>query len=83
MRHDQCYLILPFGFSPYAPLPLQTWSRVDKDVFLLLAHGWIRRSVLHAYITVLFYSAFIPGGECQEENKEKEIHQLWDGEAEF
>lgn len=52
-------------------------------MFLLLAHGWIRRIVLQVYITILFYSAFIPGGECQEENKEKEIHQLWDGEAEF
>lgn len=54
-------------------------------MFLLLAHGWIRRIVLHVYIiiTLLFSSASIPGGECQEENKEKEIHQLWDGEADF
>lgn len=33
------------GFSPYAPLPLQTWSRRTK-MFLLLAQGWIKRIVL-------------------------------------
>lgn len=72
------------GFSPYAPLPLRTWSRRTK-MFLLLAQGFIERIVLQVYIIILllFYSTFIPGGECQEENKEKEIHQLWDGESEF
>lgn len=70
------------GFSPYAPLPLQTRGMRTK-MFLLLAQGWIKRIVLQVYIIIilLFYSAFIPGGECQEENKEKEIHQLWDGET--
>lgn len=52
-------------------------------MFLLLAQGWIKRIVLQVYIIIilLFYSAFLPGGECQEENKEKEIHPLWDGES--
>lgn len=54
-------------------------------MFLLLAQGWIKRIVLQVYIIIilLFYAAFIPGGERQEENKEKEIHQLWDGESEI
>lgn len=34
-------------------------------------------------LSSFFNSAFIPGGECQEENKEEEIHQLWDGETQF
>lgn len=51
-------------------------------MLLLHAQGWIKTIVLQVYIIIvpLFNSAFIPGGECQEENKEKEIHQLWDGE---
>lgn len=51
-------------------------------MFLLLAQGWIKRIVLQVYIIIILrsHSAFIPGGECQEENKEEEIHQLWDGE---
>lgn len=54
-------------------------------MFLLLAQGWIKRIVLQVYIIIILrsYSAFTPGGECQEENKEKEIHQLWDGESEL
>lgn len=54
-------------------------------MFLLLTQGWMRRTVLKVYIIIIlgFYSASIPGGECQEENKEKEIHQLWDGESEM
>lgn len=52
-------------------------------MYLLLAQGWIKRIVPQVYIiiTLLSYSAVIPGGECQEENKEKEIHQLRDGES--
>lgn len=54
-------------------------------MFLLLAQGWMKRIALQVYIIIilLLYSAVIPGGECQEENKEKEIHQLRDGESEF
>lgn len=54
-------------------------------MFLLLAQGWIKRIVLQVYIIIILrsHSAFIPGGECQEENKEEEIHQLWDGESEI
>ena len=73
------------GFGPYAPLPSQTWSKRTK-MFLLLAQGWIKRIVLQVYIPLnllllFFHSSFTPGDECQEENKEKEIHQLWDGET--
>lgn len=54
-------------------------------MFLLLAQGWIKRIVLQVYIIIILlsHSTFIPGGERQEENKEEEIHQLWDGESEI
>lgn len=34
-------------------------------------------------LSFLLYSTLTPGGECQEKNQEKEIHQLWDGEWEL
>lgn len=43
----------------------------------------MKRIVLQVNIVIIlcFYSAFMPGGERKEETKEKEIHQLWDGET--
>lgn len=52
-------------------------------MFLLLAQGWMEGIVLQVYIVIILCScpAFIPGGESKEETKEKEIYQLWHGEA--
>lgn len=42
------------------------------------------KSTLSCFVLFSFFlSADIPGGECEEENKEKEIHQLRDGESEY
>lgn len=52
-------------------------------MFLLLAQGWMEGIVLQAHIVIILCTcpAFIAGGESQEETKEKEIYQLWHGEA--
>lgn len=72
------------GLSPDAPLTSKTWSTRTKMI-LLLAQGRIKRIMLQVNMILIprFSAAVTPGGERQEENKEEEIHQLWDGESEF
>lgn len=90
MRLDQCYLILTYcryWIQALFSITLTDMVWDDKDVFITCPRVDKKKncasSLRYCIIILLFYSTFTPGGERQEENKEKEIHPLWDGEAQF
>lgn len=87
-RHDQCYLILThcsYWIQSLCFITLTDMEQEDKDAFITCRRVDNKNSAttLHYHYPLLFYPASTPGGECQEENKEKEIHQLRNGESKF